>query len=60
MGTRGDYQKLMETQLNQWKAQTERYQAGAAQMGAQAKAQYEKNLALLQAKKRKPGRTSTS
>ncbi len=50
MGTREDYQKLMETQLNQWKAQTERYQAGAAQMGAQAKAQYEKNLALLQAK----------
>jgi len=50
MGTREDYQAVMETQLNQWKAQTERFQAGAAQMGAQAKAQYEKNLALLQAK----------
>jgi hypothetical protein len=50
MGTREDYQSVMETQLNQWKAQTERFQAGAAQMGAEAKAQYEKNLALLQAK----------
>jgi len=50
MGMKEDYQALMEKQLNQWKAQTERFQAGAAQMGAQAKAQYEKNLALLQAK----------
>ena len=50
MGMKEDYQALVEKQLNQWKAQTERFQAGAAQMGAQAKAQYEKNLALLQAK----------
>jgi DNA-binding transcriptional regulator YdaS (Cro superfamily) len=50
MGTREDYQAVMETQLNQWKTQAERVQAGIAQMGAQAKAQYEKNLALLQAK----------
>jgi len=50
MGMREDYQALMEKQLNEWKAQTERFQAGAAQMGAEAKAQYEKNLALLQAK----------
>lgn len=50
MGTREDYQAVMETQLNQWKAQTERVQAGVAQMGAQAKAQCEKSLALLQAK----------
>ena len=50
MGIKEDYQALVEKQLNQWKAQTERFQAGAAQMGAQAKAQYEKNLALLQAK----------
>jgi hypothetical protein len=50
MGTREDYQSVMETQLNQWKAQTERFLAGVAQMAAPAKAEYEKNLALLQAK----------
>lgn len=50
MGTREDYQAVMETQLNQWKAQTERFLAGVAQMAAPAKAEYEKNLALLQAK----------
>jgi hypothetical protein len=50
MGIREEYQALMEKQLNEWKAQTERFKAGAEQMGAQAKAQYEKNLALLHAK----------
>ena len=50
MGTREDYQALMEKQLNEWKAQTERFKAGAAQIEAQAKAQYEKNLELLRAK----------
>jgi hypothetical protein len=40
----------MEKQLNEWKAQTERFKAGAEQMEAQAKAQYEKNLVLLHAK----------
>jgi hypothetical protein len=50
MGTREDYQSVMETQLNQWKQQTERFLAGVAQMAAPAKAEYEKNLALLQAK----------
>ena len=50
MGTREDYQAVMETQLTQWKAQTERVLAGVAQMAAPAKAQYEQNLALLQAK----------
>jgi hypothetical protein len=50
MGTREDYQSVMETQLNQWKAQTERFLAGVAQMAAPAKAEYEKNLALLRAK----------
>jgi hypothetical protein len=50
MGTREDYQALMEKQLNEWKAQTERFKAGAEQMGAQAKAQYEKNLEVLHAK----------
>jgi hypothetical protein len=50
MGIREDYQALMEKQLNEWKAQTERFKAAAAQMEAQAKAQYEKNLELLHAK----------
>jgi hypothetical protein len=50
MGTREDYQVLMEKQLNEWKAQTEGLKAGAAQMEAQAKAQYEKNLESLRAK----------
>jgi len=51
MGTREDYQSVMETQLNQWKAQTERFLAGVvAQMAAPAKAQYEENLALLRTK----------
>ena len=49
MGTREDYQVVMETQLNQWKVQTERLLSGVAQMAAPAKAQYEQNLALLQA-----------
>jgi hypothetical protein len=50
MGIREEYQALMEKQLNEWKAQTERFKAGAEQMGAQAKVQYEKNLELLRAK----------
>jgi hypothetical protein len=50
MGTREDYQALMEKQLNEWKAQTERLKVGAVQMEAQAKAQYEKNLESLRAK----------
>ncbi|MET0167614.1 MAG: hypothetical protein ABWY07_14000 [Burkholderiales bacterium] len=47
---REDYQAVMETQLNQWNAQTERFQAAVARMGAQVKAQCEENLALLRAK----------
>jgi hypothetical protein len=50
MGIREDYQALMEKQLNEWKAQTERFKAGAEQIEAQAKAQYEKNLEVLRAK----------
>lgn len=50
MGIREDYQSQMEKQLNEWKAQTERFKAGVAQVEAQAKAQYEKNLELLHAK----------
>ena len=53
MGMKEDYQALMEKQLNQWKAQTEQLKAGAGQMEAQAKAQYEKNLELLHSKQEK-------
>jgi hypothetical protein len=49
MGTREDYQAVMERQLNQWKAQTERLLGAVAQMAAPARVQYEQNLALLQA-----------
>jgi hypothetical protein len=49
MGTREDYQAVMETQLNQWKAQTERPLGGVPQMAAPARVQYEQHLALLQA-----------
>jgi hypothetical protein len=50
MGTREDYQALMEKQLNAWKAQTEAFKAAAEQIEAHAKAQYEKNLEILRAK----------
>ena len=50
METREDYQALMEKQLNEWKAQTELFKAGAQQIEAHAKAQYEKNLEVLRAK----------
>ena len=47
MGLREDYRSLMEKQLNEWKAQTERFKASAEQFEAQSKAQYEKNLEQL-------------
>jgi hypothetical protein len=47
MGFREDYQALMEKQLNEWKAQTERFKASAEQIQAQTKAQYEKHLEAL-------------
>jgi hypothetical protein len=50
MGTREDYQALMEKQLKAWKAQTEVFKAAAGQIEGHAKAQYEKNLELLRAK----------
>jgi hypothetical protein len=50
MGMREEYQAVMEKQLNEWKAQAERFKAGAGQMEAKAKAQYEKNLAMMHAK----------
>jgi len=59
MGIREDYQALMEKQLNEWKAQTERFKAGAAQFEAQAKAQYEKTLNYCGPNKPKRGRIST-
>jgi hypothetical protein len=50
MGMREDYQALMEKQLNEWRAQSERFKAGAAQVEAAAKAQFDKNLELLRTK----------
>jgi ElaB/YqjD/DUF883 family membrane-anchored ribosome-binding protein len=50
MGMREDYQALMEKQLNEWKAQSERFKANAEQVQAHVKAQYENGLNVLQAK----------
>jgi len=47
MGLREDYQVQMEKQLNEWKVQTERFKAGAEQIEANAKVQYEKQLEAL-------------
>jgi hypothetical protein len=49
MGLREDYQAFIEKQFNEWHAQTERFKTVAAQMEAQAKTQFEKNLELLRA-----------
>ena len=49
MGLREDYQAMMEKQLNEWKDQTERFKAGAEQIQAQAKLQYDKQLETLRA-----------
>jgi hypothetical protein len=49
MDFREDYQALIEKQLQEWKAQADRFKASAAQMEAQARIQYEKNLELLRA-----------
>jgi len=50
MSMREDYQALIEKQLNEWRAQTERFKAGAEQLEAQARAQFDKNLEVLRAK----------
>ena len=50
MGTREDYQALMEKQLNAWKAQTESFKATAEKIEEHTKAQFEKNLETLRAK----------
>ena len=49
MGLRGDYQALIEKQLNEWKVQTERFKSNAEQLESHAKAQYEKHLEALRA-----------
>jgi hypothetical protein len=49
MGLREDYQSLMEKQLNEWKAQLERFKVGAEQIQAHTKAQYEKHLETVRA-----------
>lgn len=51
MSKREEYLALMEKQLNEWKAKTEPLKASAEQWEAQMKAQYEKNLEALQAKR---------
>jgi alpha-galactosidase/6-phospho-beta-glucosidase family protein len=50
MAFREDYQAMMEKQLNEWKAQTERFKTGMAQMEMHAKEQFEKNLEVLRTK----------
>jgi hypothetical protein len=50
MGMREEYQALMEKQLNEWKAQTERFKAGAGQVETELKAEYGKSLGFLHAK----------
>ena len=50
MGMREDYQALMEKQLNEWKAQAERFKAEAEQAQAHIKAQYDNGLKILQAR----------
>jgi hypothetical protein len=47
MGMREDYQALMEKQLNEWKAQAERFKAEADQVQSHVKAQYESGLNVL-------------
>jgi Zn-dependent M32 family carboxypeptidase len=49
MGLREDYQSLMEKQLNEWKAQLDRFKAGAEEIQAHTKTQYEKHLETMRA-----------
>jgi hypothetical protein len=50
MSMREEYQALIERQLNEWKTYTERLKSQADQLGAQAKAQFEKQLEVIRAK----------
>jgi hypothetical protein len=52
MGKRHEYLTLMEKQLNEWKAKTEPFKVEAGQWEAQVKAQYQKNLEVLHAKRK--------
>lgn len=49
MAVKQEFTKQIEGQLAVWQAQVKEYQERLAQAGAQAKADYEKNLAALQA-----------
>ena len=51
MGKREEYQTLMEKQMNDWKSKMEPLKAASAQWEVQAKAQYDKNLELVEAKR---------
>lgn len=51
MEKREAYLTLMENQLNAWKARTEPFKVEAGQWKAQVKAQYEKNVEVLHAKR---------
>jgi DNA repair ATPase RecN len=51
MGKREEDLTLMENQLNAWRAKTEPFKVGAGQWEAQIKAQYEKNIEVLHAKR---------
>jgi len=42
-----DFQKLMEKQLSDWKAQAERFKAGVEKIEAHNKGLYDKNLEIL-------------
>jgi hypothetical protein len=50
MTAREDYQKLMQKNLDEWKAATEKYKAGAGKIEADARANYDKGLAFLHAR----------
>jgi hypothetical protein len=55
MSMREEYQALIERQLNEWKTYTERLKSQADQLGAQAKAQFEKQLDVIRAKQNEAG-----
>jgi hypothetical protein len=47
MELREDFQKLMEKRLNDWKAQAERFKAGAEKLEVHNKGLYDKQLEIL-------------
>jgi hypothetical protein len=50
MGMREEYQALLERQLNEWKTYTERLKSQGDQFGAEAKAQFDKQLEVIRTK----------